>query len=245
VAVTVASTPLQRQPHRRALVWIVGAFALVAIGVAIGLVIDSEIVARSSSSSAAQGSGVAATETRQVPSFTGVELAGGNNVTVRVGGERSVVVRGDDNLLSRITTQVEDGNLVVGQTPGSFETKSPTRVEVSVSSLDDLTLTGSGILTVTGIDADNVTVTLAGNGIVRASGTATRLTVALPGSGEAELKELTARDVNAVVGGSGLLLITATDRLDASVPGSGAILYTGNPADVTTSIAGSGAVIRG
>ena len=242
---TVAPTPLHRQPHRRALVLIVGAFTLVAVGVGIGLIIDSEIFESSSSSKAEQGSGVAATQTREVPSFTGVELAGGNDVTVHVGGGRSVVVRGDDNLLSRVTTQVEDGDLVIGQTPGSFETKSLTRVEVSVPSLDDLTLTGSGILSVSGIEAENVTVTLSGSGIVRASGTATRLDVDLPGSGEAELKELVARDVNAVVSGSGLLLITATERLDASVPGSGAILYSGNPADVTTSITGSGAITPG
>ena len=242
---TVAPTPLHRQPHRRPLVWIVGAFALVAAGVGIGLIIDSEIFESSSSSNASQGSGVAATETREVPSFTGVELAGGNNVTVRVGAERSVVVHGDDNLLSRITTQVEDSDLVVGQTPGSIESKSPTWVEVSVPSLDALTLTGSGILAVTGIEAANVTVTLSGSGIVRASGTATRLDVDLPGSGEAGLKQLVARDVNAVVSGSGLLLITATERLDASVPGTGAILYAGNPADVTTSITGSGAITRG
>jgi hypothetical protein len=242
---TVASTPLQRQHHRGAVVWIVGAFALVAIGVVIGLVIDSEIVARSSSSSAVQGSGVTAAETREVPSFTGVELAGGNNVTVRVGGERSVVVRGDDNLLSRITTEVEDGHLVVGQTPGSFETTSPTRVEVSVPSLDDVTLSGSGILSVTGIEAENATVTLSGSGIVRASGTAIRLDVDVPGAGEADLRELVARDVSAVVSGSGLVLVSATESLDASVLGSGAVLYSGDPADVKTSITGSGAVIRG
>jgi hypothetical protein len=241
---TVAPTPLHRQPHRRALVWIGGAFALVAIGVAVGLVINWEMF-ESSSTNAVQGSGVAAAETREVPSFTGVELAAGNNVIVRVGGERSVVVRGDDNLLSRITTQVEDRDLVIGQTPGSLETKSPTRVEVNVPMLDDLTLTGSGILAVTGIEAVNVTLTLSGSGIVRASGTATQLDIDLAGSGEAELRELVARDVNAVVSGSGLLLITATERLDAAVPGSGAILYSGNPADVTTSITGNGAITRG
>jgi hypothetical protein len=242
---TVAPTPLHRRPHRRALVRIVGAFALVAVGTGLGLIIDSEIFETSSSSKAVQGSGVAATQTRELPSFTGVELAGGNNVTVRVGGERSVVVRGDDNLLSRVTTQVENGDLIIGQTPGSFETKSPTRVEVSIPSLDNLMLTGSGILSVTGIEAENVAVTLSGSGIVRASGTATRLDVDLPGSGEAQLKKLVAREVNAVVSGSGLLLITATARLDASVPGSGAILHSGNPGDVTTSITGSGAITRG
>jgi hypothetical protein len=241
---TVASTPLQRQPQRRAVLWTVGASVLVAIGVSIGLVINWGVFDSSSSSSAVQGSGVAAAETREVPPFTGVELAGGNNVIVRVGDERSVVVRGDDNLLSSITTQVEDGHLVVGQTPGSFQTKSPTQVEVSVPALDGLTLTGSGILSVTGIEADNVAVALPGSGIVRASGTATRLVVDLQGSGQAELKDLLARDVNAVVSGSGVVVVSARERLDGSVSGSGAILYSGNPADVTKSVTGTGTIVR-
>ena len=242
---TVAPASPHRQPHRNTLAWIVSAFALLAIGVSIGLMIDSDVFKSSSNPNAEQGSGVAATETREVPSFTGVVLASGNNVTVRVGGEQSVVVRGDDNLLGRITTRVMDGGLVVGQTPGNVDTNSPTGVEVSVPSLDDLTLTGSGVVSVTGIEAENMTVTLSGSGIVRASGTATQLHVELPGSGEAELKELVARDVNAIMSGSGLLRITATERLDASVPGSGAIFYSGDPADVATNITGNGAVTRG
>ena len=242
---TVAPASPHRQPHRHALAWIISAFALVAVGVGIGLLIDSSVFENSPTLSAEQGSGVAATETREVPSFTGVELAGGNNVTVRVGGASSVVVRGDDNLLGHITTQVVDGDLVVGQTPGNVETNSPTGVEVTVPSLDDLTLTGSGILSVIGIETENMTVTLSGSGIVRASGTATKLDVDLPGSGEAELKDLVARNVNAIMSGSGLLRITATERLDASVPGNGAILYSGDPADVATNITGNGAVTRG
>ena len=164
--------------------------------------IDSDIFESSSSSKAEQGSGVAATETREVPTFTGVVL-GAHNVTVRVGGEQSVVVRGDDNLLAGcITTQVVDGDAVVGQTPGNVETNSPTGVEVSVPSLDDVTLAGSGNLSVTGIETENMMVTLSGSGIARASGTATQLDVDLPGSGKAELKELVARDVNAIMSGS-------------------------------------------
>lgn len=239
---TVAPTPVRRHAQRRLLVWIVGGLALIAIGIGIGLVVDSEILESSSNSSAVQGSGVAATQTREVSAFTGVELAGANDVTVRAGRERSVAVHGDDNLLGRVTTEVEDGNLVIGLTPGSFETKSPMRVEVSVPSLEDLTLTGSGILSITGIEAESMKVTLSGSGIVRASGTVTRLDVDVPGSGEAELGKLVARDVKAVVSGSGLLLVTAAESLDASVSGSGAILYGGNPADVATSITGNGAI---
>jgi Putative auto-transporter adhesin, head GIN domain len=86
---------------------------------------------------------------------------------------------------------------------------------------------------------------LTGSGVLRASGTVTRLDASLTGSGDAQLSDLTARDARAVVSGSGRILVTATHSLSASVPGSGAVVYTGNPEHVTTSSSGSGAVVRG
>jgi hypothetical protein len=191
-----------------------------------------------------EGSGVPATQVRDVAGFRGVELAGSNDVVVRVGGTQSVVVHADDNLLGHVTTQVRDGNLVIGTTPGSYRTKVPMSVVVTVPSLDAVTLAGSGLIRATGVDASSVTVTLSGSGLVRMSGTATRLAVSLGGSGDAQLEQLVAKDVQAVVEGSGRIVVTATDSLDASVPGSGAIVYGGNPPHVTTSITGSGAVTR-
>jgi hypothetical protein len=66
-----------------------------------------------------------------------------DNVTVAVGGRQSVVVHADSNLLRDVTTRVVAGTLVVGTT-GSFSTRSPMSVEVSVPSLASLTLSGSG-----------------------------------------------------------------------------------------------------
>jgi hypothetical protein len=189
--------------------------------------------------------GIAATQTRSLASFTGVELAGSNNVSVHVGEKQSVVVHADENLLGRVTTVVEDGLLVIGNTSGTFTTEKPMRVVVSVPSLDTLRLTGSGVVSVAGVTSSSLTLTLAGSGVLRAGGTATRLEVTLDGSGEVQAGQVVARDVQAVVSGSGRVLITATKSLEASVPGSGAIVYSGNPAVVRTSITGSGAVTRG
>ena len=62
--------------------------------------------------------GVAAVETRGVPAFTAVDLAGTNQLSVRVGREQRVVVTADDNLIDRITTKarsVADSGAVVGR----------------------------------------------------------------------------------------------------------------------------------
>ena len=191
-----------------------------------------------------QGSGVAATSIRALPNFSGIDLAGSDNVTVVAGARQSVVVHADLNLLSHVTTQVIAGTLFIGDV-GSFSAKSPMYVKVSVPSLAVLDLSGSGDITVTGVRASRLTVTLSGSGDISASGSVTRLSISISGSGDAQFSGLIARNVDAVVSGSGSIFVTATQSLDAEVPGSGAILYSGNPAHVTTSITGSGAVTPG
>ncbi|HXZ72273.1 MAG TPA: head GIN domain-containing protein [Streptosporangiaceae bacterium] len=193
--------------------------------------------------SGVQGSGVAATQSRLLPTFSSLDLAGSNNVTVAIGGRQSVVVHADSNLIRYVTTRVAAGTLVIGTT-GSFTTRSPMSVEVSVPSLAAVTLSGSGKISLTGIDAPRLTVMLPGSGRVYAAGTVTQLDVNLGGSGLAQLDSLAARDVHAVVAGSGLIRVTATGSLNAAVTGSGAIIYGGNP-QVTSSVTGSGTVTRG
>ena len=241
---TIAPTPLhtRRVPH--GYLWALATLVIgLIVGGLVGLLVGSNVFEDSSSSAGVQGSGVAATETRNLPPFGSVELAGSNIVTIRVGEEQSVVVHADNNLVDSVTTAVQDGSLVIGDIPGSYTAKSPMSVTVSVTSLDELTLTGSGVIAVTGIEAASLTVRLPGSGVLRASGAATKLDVTLDGSGDAQLEQLIAGDVRAVVSGSGRIVLTATKSLDASVPGSGAIMYSGDPREVTKSITGSGAII--
>lgn len=206
-------------------------------------VVVALLVRGGSSSSGVQGSGVASTQSRVLAAFSSLDLAGSDNVSVVVGGRQSVVVHADSNLMRYVTTRVVAGTLVIGTT-GSFTTRSPMSVEVSVPSLAAVRLSGSGQISVTGIDAPRLTVTLPGSGALYAGGTVTRLDVTLSGSGLAQLDSLVARDVHAVVAGSGLIRVTATASLNAAVPGSGAIIYSGNP-QVISSVTGSGAVTRG
>jgi hypothetical protein len=224
--------------------WTVGA-VLALVVLAIVLLVRYDVFQRSSGSSSVHGSGVAATESRSLATFSGVELAGSNNVTIHVGAKQSVIVHADDNLLQRVTTRVKAGIVVIGNTPGSFTTKRPMSVEIGVPSLRTLNLTGSGVVSATGVAARSLTVTMSGSGVLVATGRAARLDVTVSGSGDAQLASLAARDVRAVVSGSGRILVTAAESLDAAVPGSGVVVYSGNPAHVATSVTGVGAVMQG
>ena len=194
------------------------------------------------STSSTKGSGVPATQTRDVPAFDSVELAGGNNVVIHVGGRQSVVVKADDNLLGHVTTKVQSSTLVIGNTPGSLTTKSPMSVVVTVPTLSELTLVGGGNIVVDGIKTERLTVSLSGSGNLTGSGTAGSLGVTLSGAGNAWFTQLVADNAHAVLRGSGNIFVTASKTLDASVPGSGTINYAGNPQHVTKSVTGSGAI---
>lgn len=197
-----------------------------------------------SGGSGVQGSGIPATQTRAVARFSSVDLAGGNEVTVVAGGQQSVAVHADSNLIGHIRTRVIAGTLVIDDI-GSYTSQSPMNVQVSVPSLAAVKLSGDGMITVSGIKAHRLTVTLPGDGIIHASGTAVQLDVTVSGDGQAQLTGLIARHVHAVVTGSGLIQVTATTNLDGAVPGDGTILYSGNPPHVATSVTGSGTVTPG
>lgn len=200
--------------------------AAVAVGlvVVIAFAVALAVHYGSAGSGTVQGSGTAATQSRDVPTFHSVDLAGANTVTIRIGRLQSVVVRADRNLLDRVTTRVHQDTLVI-DTRGNVTTKSPMGVELVVPSLDAVTLSGTGA--------------------VRATGTAAHLDVSLPGTGDVELGGLEARSVHAALSGSGRIVVHATNTVDATVSGTGAIVYLGNPAHVTTSVTGTGAIMRG
>jgi hypothetical protein len=239
---TVAPTPVHpgREQHRSRWV-LVAILAFLLGGLAVALLYQFDVFGGSSSSTTV-GSGVAATQARDLAAFDSVELAGGNNVVIRVGEKQSVVVKADDNLLDRVTTEVQSRKLVIANTPGSLTTKSPMSVEVNVPTLTALTLTGSGNIVVDGVEAESLELTLPGSGTLTGSGTATRLDVTVGGSGTVQFTGLVATDVRALVSGSGSIFITATKTLDASVSGSGAILYAGNPQEITQNVTGTGAI---
>ena len=200
---TVVPTPLPQHASHRHQLLLAALLGVVLGGVAVALLFQYDVFSSSSSATAVQGSGVATSQSRKLPVFTSVELAGSNVVTIKAGKKQSVVVHADDNLLGRVTTQVQDGRLVIGNTSGSFATKSPMQVDIGMHSLNALRLSGSGVVVASDIKTSNLTVTLGGSGVLRASGTTNRLHVTLAGSGDAQLQQLVAADVRAIVAGSG------------------------------------------
>jgi hypothetical protein len=238
---TTSPAPIPRRHASHPLIVVI-ACVLVAAAMAIVIVLAARNGSTGTSSSTGlSGSGVPAAQTRTVPAFTAVDLAGSNVVTVDVGGAQTVTVHGDDNLIGYVTTTVRNGTLAVGQRR-DFRTTSPMSVTITVPSLDAVTLSGSGVLTVDGAKAGHFTIRAPGSGVLVVNGTTTTLDASLAGTGDVRLDGLAAHDATATVAGTGRLLVNASQSLDATVSGTGAIVYTGNPAKVTKNVTGTGTI---
>ena len=240
---TTAPTPVPRGHTSRRLYPTLLAVIIILAGTIVFLFARGDSGNGPSATTGLRGSGVAASASRVVPAFFAVDLAGSSVLTVRVGPQQAVVVHADDNLIDLVTTDVEDGTLVVG-TSGSFTTQSPMTVDVTVPTLETVVLSGSGVVTVEGVTTERLVVRAPGSGVLTVSGTAEQLDVSLTGSGDVRLEELVARDVAATLSGSGRLQVHATDSLEASVPGTGVIVYRGNPSTVTTDVSGTGVITK-
>lgn len=240
---TVAAGPTRHLPGRHMMVvglllGLLGLALLVALVVALA---DRGGDGRTSSGTQVQGSGGAAMQLRTTPAFARVELAGATAVTVQVGPSRSVRVTADSNLLRHVTTRVRGGTLAVGTT-GSFTTRTPMHVDVTVPSLDAVTLTGSGTLVVTGVHARLLAVSLPGTGSVRVAGSAEELRATLSGSGDLQVQDLVARDAATELSGVGEIRVHVTRDLHATVSGTGSIRYSGDPTSVVSRVTGTGSV---
>src|SRR5215475_1784510 len=104
---SVAPTSTQSGRDRSRSRWVsVAILAFLLGGMTVALLYHLGVFGASSSSTT-EGSGVPAAQTRDLPAFDSVELAGSNNVSIRVGEKQAVVVKADDNLLDRVTTEVK------------------------------------------------------------------------------------------------------------------------------------------
>jgi Putative auto-transporter adhesin, head GIN domain len=226
-------------PTKKSRAWLL--VMLSALALLILVIIATGVGEESPSSSSSHGSGASVTDRRDVAPFTTVELAGTNALMIHVGAPQSVEVTGDDNLVGRFTTVVEDGRLVISDA-GSFTTKAPTHVVVSTPSLDGVVLSGDGAVTVDGVSAADFTAELTGDGTLDVSGTAQRVVAVLAGDGMLDLHDLLTTSSTAHLEGTGSIRVHVTGTLDATLIGTGTIRYRGDPV-VTTHGSGTGAVV--
>jgi Putative auto-transporter adhesin, head GIN domain len=209
-------------------------------------------------------SGQAGRRDFQVGAFDRVELAGSQNVIVKVGGAPSAYAEGDTGLLERLEVKVENGVLRIGQKKGKWsfgwsKDRGPITVYVTAPSLkgaevagsgdmkidtvqsDDFaaSIAGSGELEVGSLKAKSTSFSIAGSGGVSAAGTAETTDISIAGSGDVRAGGLEVKRAKVSIAGSGNVEAKAMESADISIMGSGDALITGT-AKCNVSKMGSG-----
>ncbi len=211
-----------------------------------------------------KGNGNTVTIERSVGEYDYVALAGWFDLELVDGDEGELTLRGEENLLEYIKTEVKDGKLTIKQKKGVNLRPSSWNegitITVPVESVDGVSLSGSGDIvgktvlksdnfktSISGsgditleVEAKSIDASMSGSGDMNLAGRATDFEVSVSGSGDIKAYDLEADFVEAQVSGSADIKVTATQTLRARVSGSGDITYKGNPKKIDTKSSGSG-----
>jgi hypothetical protein len=200
------------------------------------------------------------TDERDIDDASSVVLRTGGDVDIRLGDEPSLTVVGGENVLERLVTEVADGRLVIAIRRGPLIVGDrDLQIDVTVTSLEEVVIDGSGSVSADFGDAEDVSVQITGSGEIEAddlraasvragisgsgdidlSGRTDSLVTEVSGSGDIDTSELDARTAQVVVSGSGNVSVNASDELDVTISGSGDVRYSGRP-QIRSSISGSG-----
>jgi hypothetical protein len=190
-----------------------------------------------------EGSGNVITEEREVSDFNEIALSGSGVVNVEVTGTESLTIEAEDNIMPELETAVRGGRLDL-ETRRSIQPTTEIVYTITAASLDSIILSGSGAVTVDGVDTTDFSTDISGSGSVAVSGSASgSLTLIISGSGAFDGEDLTAIEGRVDVSGSGRAVVNVSDDLVISLSGSGAIEYIGSPT-VEVDKSGSGIVTQ-
>lgn len=193
------------------------------------------------------GGGSLGTETRQVASFTQVEVSGDSEVSIVFDSTQEVIINGYQNLLPVYETEVRGGTLYLHYRDEDYRVSNGNvKVAIHVPVLAGLQIHGSGkanVLNFSNGDILNTAINGSGNMNI-ADSRYNKATYVINGSGEIQAATNIAKEANAQISGSGRIDLHASEKLKASISGSGEISYWGSPIAVDTQINGSGRITK-
>jgi hypothetical protein len=190
-----------------------------------------------------QGQGPTVERTRPVDGFSRIDAGAGVQVQVTIGPAGPLVVRTQENIQDMVTTAVRNGTLRI-EAVGNFTVADPVVVEVTVPSLDAVTLSGGAAVEVTGLDTEKIDLSLSGGGRATISGVAQQVTLSAKGGAIASLGNLAAEVVMVDLDGGATAEVAASGSVQGSASGAAKLTISGD-ASVQVETSGGAEVERG
>lgn len=192
--------------------------ALVLIGLSYGAL-------RAQGGSARLDARIVDEETRPVTrQVRAVELSGPIDLTLRYGGQPTLVVRGEQRLLANIETVQEGRVLHIGTRGIVLRHRQPIEVELTLPALDRVGVDGSGDSRINGFSGERIEVELNGPGSVDFNGRFRQAKATLHGAGQLTLDAGNGDSIHAELEGAGTIALAGAARsFQAESNGSGTL----------------------
>jgi hypothetical protein len=264
--------PVPPPPQQRP-TWIIvlAVIALVAGAIGLGYWVNQELTSDNDVQSGAavgedgavEGSGTVITQKRDVSGFDEVVFASEGMVVITVGGEESLRIEAEDNLMPYLESTVQGGRLEI-RTESGVDIDPTTEIIFAIAADDltaidlsgagtiavgdvettvfEVTLRGAGDITAAALTAELLEVEILGAGEVTVTGVADSQSVSIAGAGSYHGDELESSLADVAIPGSGDATVWVADELEVEINGIGTVAYYGDP-EVTSSGGGEGEIV--
>ncbi len=190
-----------------------------------------------------KGSGVRQTIERKIENFSSLNSHGGFDIKYRQ-GPLSLVITADDNLVSKVVTEVIGHTLYISMEQ-SYSSQNPIIVTVSSPEIESMDINGTSKVELDAIATKQLKLKVMGAVDLYANGNALVLELNIQGTSDVKMKSLDSDFVTVNLQGSGDVELTVHKELKARVSGVGDILFFGKPTKISKHISGVGDITAG
>ena len=158
--------------------------------------------ARNYAEDAIEGSGIRQQETRELDTFTNLNVEISAEIKIIKAETASVEIAADDNLLPILLTEVSGGTLRIFSKQ-NYSTKSKVSMVISVPLIEQVAVHGSAEMFIDDVTEKTLSLTINGSGSIGGIGTVENLQANINGSGDFLLHRLKAKTATINISGSG------------------------------------------
>lgn len=190
-----------------------------------------------------RGNGNVVNETREIESFSSLEISGAFEVRVRLGESTSLEIYAEENLMDDIITKNRGSKLII-EPRKNIRPREEIKIYVTTENLDDLDASGASSIYIEEIDSREFNVDFSGAGTLGLDGKAEVFNIDISGACTLKARDFKCEDVRIESSGASNADVYASKYLKAGVSGVGSIDYYGDPEKVKTDISGVGSIDR-
>jgi hypothetical protein len=179
-------------------------------------------------SSTLAGSGIQKTKEVEIPPFSRLSLNGRMQVALKVGGHRSLEVKGDDNIIGHVRARLENGVMTI-DTDTPVKGTMPLELRLGAATLESISVSGVTTVRIEGLAAKDFKANTTGVSKVIAEGTADSLTLTGKEVSSLDFTKVVSRSAKVELVKAATARVGYLENLDVRMQDATRVFYEGEP----------------